>query len=285
MTVDPRADHFAARGGLALHRVCWPGGPEPKAVVALVHGFAEYIERYDSVARWLVDRGYRVYGYDQRGHGQSGGRQTDIPSMEALLDDLERFLASIRRDEGDRPVILVGHSMGGLEVATLLGERETDVAAAILSGPFLRSARGSSAPAIAAAYAMAKVLPRLRLPASVDPRALSHDPDNQEAYRTDPRIPKSLSARMAWALLGAVRRVQDLSPRVRVPVLIVHGEDDGLCPIDGSREFHARLTSPGSEIRTYPDLRHEILYEPERDRVLEDVHAFISRHATPRVAA
>ncbi len=101
----------------------------------------------------------------------------------------------------------------------------------------------------------------------------------------DPLIPKKLSARIAGVLLQAVQRVQDLAPAVRVPLLILHAEEDRLCPVEGSREFHARLTVPGSEIRTYPRLRHEILYEPDRQQVLDDLDAFIRRHAAPRAAA
>ena len=285
MSVIRSRDHFAASGGLALRRVRWTGDGEPHAIVALVHGFAEYIERYDDVARWLVDRGYGVYGFDQRGHGESEGPRTHTPSMDALLDDIERFLVTIRRDEGERPLVLLGHSMGGLEVATLLGERHPDVMCAVITGPLLRSTRGSSLPARAFASILSTVAPRLRLPASIDPTAISSHPESQEAYRTDPLIPKTLSARMAKVMLQAVLRVQDLAPAVRVPLMILHAEEDRLCPVGGSREFHARLTVPGSEIRTYPRLRHEILYEPDRQQVLEDLEAFIRRHLAPRAAA
>ena len=169
--------------------------------------------------------------------------------------------------------------------SSLLGERHPDVMCAVITGPLLRSTRGSSLPARAFASILSTVAPRLRLPASIDPTAISSHPESQEAYRTDPLIPKTLSARMAKVMLQAVLRVQDLAPAVRVPLMILHAEEDRLCPVGGSREFHARLTVPGSEIRTYPRLRHEILYEPDRRQVLEDLEAFIRRHLAPRAAA
>ena len=101
----------------------------------------------------------------------------------------------------------------------------------------------------------------------------------------DSRIPKTLSARMLKVMVQAARRVQDLAPAVRVPLMILHAEEDQLCPVEGSREFYARLTTPGCELRTYPRLRHEILYEPDRQQVLDDLYAFIRRHAAPRAAA
>ena len=285
MTHELHSDHFAASGGLALRRVRWSGGSDPSAVLALVHGFGEYVERYAEVARWFVGRGYRVYAYDQRGHGASEGPRTHAPSMGALLDDLDRFLASIRRDEGDRPLLLLGHSMGGLEVAMLLAERQPEVAGAVLSAPLIRGSRGSTAVERALVRFLSWSMPRLRLPSAVDPRAVSHDPGLQEAYRKDPRILKSLSARLAWLLLDAARRVEDLAERVRVPVLLLHGDDDRICLLEGSRRFLARLRTPGSELRVYPELRHEVLYEPERERVLEDVHAWVARLVASRAVA
>lgn len=277
MTVRIHSDHFAARGGLALRRLCWSGSDQG-AVVAIVHGLAEHVERYDHVARWLVGRGHRVYGYDQRGHGASDGPRTHTPSFEHLLDDVERFLASIRR-EVDRPIILCGHSMGGLEVATFLATRHPSVAGAVLSGPGLALGPGVGRGRIRLARLLSRLLPRLRLPAGIDTAALSRDPEVQEAYRADARIPKSLTVRLASELFGAVGRVQSLAPAVRVPVLLLHGEDDPLCPADGSRRFHASLDAnsdmASSRVRVYPGLRHEIFNEPEWEKVLEDMNAWV----------
>jgi alpha-beta hydrolase superfamily lysophospholipase len=249
-------------------------------VVALVHGLAEHVERYDHVARWLVGRGHRVYGYDQRGHGASEGPRTHTPSFDHLLDDLQRFLASVRRETDDRPIVLVGHSMGGLEVATFLATRRPEVAAAVLSGPGLALGPGVGRGRIRLARVLSRSLPRLRLPSGIDTAALSRDPEVQEAYRTDGRIPKSLTVRLASELFGAVARVQSLAPDVRVPLLLLHGEDDPLCPADGSRRFHAALDDSRpwtrvSRVRVYPGLRHEILNEPEREKVLEEMNAWI----------
>jgi alpha-beta hydrolase superfamily lysophospholipase len=249
--------------------------------MAIVHGLAEHVERYEHVARWLVERGCRVYAYDQRGHGESEGPRTHTPSFITLLDDLELFLTGVRRENPDLPLILCGHSMGGLEVATLLADRRPPVAAAVLSGAGLALSSGIGRGRIRVARILSRLLPRVRIPAGIPPTSLSRDSAVQKAYRDDPRIPKDLTARLAAELFRAVERVGTLANRVEVPVLLLHGEADPLCPADGSRRFYRDLSSAGSELYVYPELRHEIFNEPEQERVFEDLHAWVSKQTPP----
>ncbi|MEE8558878.1 MAG: lysophospholipase [Myxococcota bacterium] len=277
MNVDRRTDHFPVSGGLALRRVSWSGAGS-RAVIALVHGFAEHVDRYEWVARWLVERGYRVYGYDHRGHGESEGPRTYTPSFEVLLDDMELFLETIRREGEQGPIVLCGHSMGGLEVATCLAERRPEVAAAVLSGPMLLPGPGRFRREFA--RVLSRLLPRMRFSFGIRTDALSRDVAVQEAYSADPLIPKTGTARLGAELIQATQRVQGLAPRVEVPVLLLHGEDDSVCSVEGSKSFHAALSPPGCALRTYPGLRHEIFNEPERERVLEDLHEWLSKTLT-----
>jgi alpha-beta hydrolase superfamily lysophospholipase len=275
--VSPAAqtDHFAAHGGLALLRRSWRG-PRSTRVLAIVHGLAEHSERYDAVANWFIQRDFRVYAFDQRGHGESEGPRTHAPSFEVLLDDVERFLATIQREEPELPLVLLGHSMGGLEVATLLAERHPPVAAAILSGPAL-SVGGAPKGRLAFARLLSTVAPTFPIPRPVQPEHLSRDPAVVDAYVKDPRIPKRISARLATSLLEAAAVAADKAGQVEAPVLIVHGEADQLCLAEGSRRFHAGLRTAGSDVRFYPELRHEVLNEPEREQVMRDIHAWIEK--------
>ena len=100
-----------------------------------MHGLAEHSQRYDYVARRFAELGYHVHAFDQRGHGHSEGRRAYAKAFETLLDDIELFLAHIAARDPSGPLILMGHSMGGLEVASLLALRKPAVAAAVLSGP------------------------------------------------------------------------------------------------------------------------------------------------------
>lgn len=272
MTPRHRSDQFAARGGLALRRRCW-WGTDDGAVVAIVHGLAEHGARYELAAQWLAARGHRVYVYDQRGHGESEGPRTHAPSFDVLLDDLERFLSSIHAEVGDRSLFLLGHSMGALEVISLLGSRRPRVSGAVCSGAPLLVGVGRAR--LRLAGVLSKLAPRMRIPAGIDPASLSRDVAVQRAYRLDPAIPKTLTARLAAELFGAVGRALDLAPKVEVPLLLLHGEADELCAAEGSRRFHERVEPGRSALRIYAGLRHEILNEPEREKVLGDAEAWI----------
>lgn len=283
MNVRASTDHFAAQGGLALLHRHWQ--PERATrTVALVHGLAEHSARYEHVALGLAARGCSVHGFDQRGHGESEGPRVYTPSFATLLDDVERYLAHVRRSDPDLPLILLGHSMGGVEVACLLVERRPEVAAAVLSGPALAPVDSISPLLRGMVAACSGLFPRLKLPSSIDPEGLSRDPEVVAAYMADPLIDKRYSARLVRELLAANRSIEGRGAEVRVPLLIVHGEDDPICPIEGSRRFAEDVTTPGSELRRYPGLRHEVLNEPEGAQVLDDIASWIEKHVPAAVA-
>ncbi len=284
MSVALDSDRFtAAGGGLALLRRRW-SGPRTERVIALVHGFAEHSGRYDGVARRLVQRGFRVHAFDQRGHGESEGPRNHADRFELLLDDIERFLALVRGEEGATPLVLLGHSMGGLEAIRLLAERRPQVAAAVASGPALALGAGASRLRLALARALSAVAPRLPVPTGLPATGLSRDPEVVRAYLADPLISTAATARMAAELMRAVALGAGAAGRTRVPLLIIHGEADPLCDVRGSREF-ARAGGAGVELRTYPGLLHEVLFEPEGPGVLDDVIDWIERRVPAASAA
>lgn len=280
MSVRARADHFAARGGLALLHRHWQPERATRSV-AIVHGLAEHSARYEHVALGLAARGCSVHAFDQRGHGESEGPRVYTPSFATLLDDLERYLAHVRRSDPDTPLVLLGHSMGGLEVACLLVERRPEVAAAVLSGPALAPVDSIGPMLRGLVAACSRLLPRLKLPSSIDPEGLSRDPEVVAAYLADPLIDKRYSVRLVRELLAASPAIEGRGAEVRVPLLIVHGEEDPICPIEGSARFLNDVTTPGSELRRYPGLRHEVLNEPEGPQVLDEIAAWIEKHVPP----
>lgn len=276
MSVVLEADHFAARGGLALRRRRWSGPhAKPRGTFAIVHGLAEHSARYDHVARSLVERGWRVHAFDQRGHGESEGARNYAPRFELGLDDIERFLLLVRREEGDRPLVLLGHSMGGLQVAVLLAERRPQVTAAVLSGPALSV--GGSSTRLALVRLLSALAPRLRLGRAFEASGLSRDAEVVRAYEADPLISTRVTMRLVGELLRYAARAPAYAPKIAVPLLVAHGEADPLCDVDGSRAFCASLPPGRGELITYPGLRHEILNEPEWPQVLGDICDWIDK--------
>jgi alpha-beta hydrolase superfamily lysophospholipase len=266
--------HFKGADGLRLFRRVWL--PErPARVLVLVHGYAEHSGRYDHVARWFVARGAAVHAYDHRGHGRSAGPRTHVERFDHFLDDLERFLELVRAEHPEGPLTLVGHSMGGLVTAALLVERAPAVSSAVLSGPALALGPGVSRSRVALARVLRRLAPRLVLGSGLDAAGLSRDPAVVRAYLEDPHVHRTMTASLAAELLDAIPRTAAGAGRVAVPLLVVHGEEDPMCPVAGSRAFFAGVDCGGSRLLTYPGLRHEIFNEPEHERVFEDVRGWL----------
>jgi alpha-beta hydrolase superfamily lysophospholipase len=244
-------------------------------VLVLVHGFAEHSGRYEHVGAWFASRGCAVHAYDQLGHGRSEGRRGHVRSFATLLDDLEAMLAAVRAEHPGARLQLVGHSMGGLVVTALLCERAPDVAGAVTSGAALALGDGVSRGRIRVARWLRRLAPRLALSAGLDAEGLSTDPEVVRAYVEDPLVFRKMTTSLAVELMDAVERTARSAARVRVPLAMLHGEDDRICPVEGTRRFYAGLAVEPRELRTYPGLRHEIFNEPDQARIFEDVLAWV----------
>ncbi len=262
--------HATGTRGCALFRRSWL--PEkPERALLVVHGFAEHSGRYERFATWFAERGSAVHAYDHRGHGRSGGPRCHVRRFSDLLDDLDRALDHVRAEHPDLPIFLVGHSMGGLIVAALAVERGPRVAGAVMSGAALAFDRSLSRAQGFALRGLSAVAPRLSFPAGLDPNGLSRDPEVVRAYLDDPLVHLRITVSLATGLASASRRTATAGARVAIPLLILHGEADPICPVEGSRRFRAQVSVPGTRLHVYPKLRHEIFNEPERATVFRNV--------------
>ena len=248
---------FEGAGGVELLGRTWqPGGPV-RAVVMLVHGLGEHCERYEHVGAFLAGRGFRVCSYDQRGHGRSGGRTGWVGSFDEFLDDLGIFHERVRSEAGDLPVVLLGHSMGGLIVTAYVLDREPRPDLLVLSSPAVAPIVDEGA-------------------GEIDASMLSHDPAVQESYRTDPLV---LRERVTDDLLAhvfdGVLRVDGRASEIDLPVLLLHGTDDRLCSADGAHAYVEATSSTDRTVELYEGGLHEMFNETCRDRVLADLGAWL----------
>jgi len=245
-----------------------------------LHGFGEHSGRYESVARWFAERGRRVHAYDQLGHGLSSGRRGHVTRFDDYLDDLEFMLEHVASDPNRPLPILVGHSLGGLIAATLACERTPKISQLVLSGPALELGPDISRFRMAAARILRRVVPGFSMEAGLDPNALSRDPEVVRGYQVDPLVHGRMSAALAAGMLERVVTTAASADQVEVPILLLHGEEDVLCPVASSRAFFKGLDpsiAVRSEIKTYPGLRHEIFNEPERDQVYQDLFDWVKK--------
>ncbi len=258
-----------AHDGLSLLRRAWRPA-EPQRAILLVHGFAEHSDRYDGLGSWLAARDFAVHAYDQRGHGRSEGVRCHVDRFDEFLDDLQIAVDLVRSEHPHLPLSIVGHSMGGLIVSAFLNERKPDVIAAATSGAAL-AVDGVPQWRRKLSRMLRRMAPQRSIASGIDPSGLCRDQSVVQAYIDDPLVHRRMTFSLADELLAAVVRTAGSGAQVQVPLLMLHGEADEICPARGTRAFHAQLRGPGHRLRIYPQLRHEIFNEPEREQVYEDL--------------
>lgn len=254
-------------------------GPDgSRGTIVLVHGLGEHIGRYEHVSAWCVARGFRVLGYDQRGHGQSPGDRGRLPAADTLLTDLEE-IASLARD-ADRPLLLLGHSMGGAIVARFVAEARQPVDLCVLSSPAL-AADLSGIQRLQLAIGE-RLAPNLVQSNGLDPNYIAHHPAVVRAYVDDPLVHDRVSARLARSILDAGRIALAAAPRWHVPTLLLYAGDDHLVAARGSDAFAASAPAEVVESERFDALYHEILNE---GTLAAPVYARLERWLDARVPA
>lgn len=261
----------ATRDGLTQLQRCWRQVETDgvRAAVLLVHGLGEHSGRYDHAARFLAQRHFDVLAFDGRGHGQSGGRRGHVDSFSDFLDDVEDLIAE-RRQLG-LPVVLFGHSLGGLiSIAYVVsGRPKPDLL--VLSAPAL----GATVPRWQRVMApvLSRLVPKLFIKVDLDGRLLSSDPEVQRAYRDDPLRVAGSTARLGNEIFTTMAETSLALDRITVPTYVFHGDGDELVPSIHSRPL---ADLPNVTYRLWPGLRHECLNEPSQDEVLGGIDDWLS---------
>jgi acylglycerol lipase len=270
-------------GGERLHLQAWlPAGPHPEhspapaAVIAVVHGYGDHGGRYTWFGEDMAARGYAVYVYDLRGHGQSSGRRGQVKRFDEYLDDTAVFLGEVRRLQPDAPLFLLGHSLGGLVCTRFAETRAPEVRGLVLSSPFLQLAEAVPPSRVVAAMAMAKVWPHHDIGNTVRAAQLSHDQSVVEAYVTDPLVHHVAPARWAAEMLAAQDAAMADAATVSLPLLVLYGTEDQVVDVAFVEALYAQATSKDKSIERYEGLYHECFNETERARVFADLAAWLA---------
>ena len=267
------------RDGMALVRRDWPSA-DARGTIVIVHGLGEHIGRYAHVAARLNANRWSVVGYDQRGHGASPGERGRIAAADDLLADLAAVVDAVRA-EAPGPLVLLGHSLGGLVVARFIaGALESprppwqrDVDALVLSSPAL--AIGMTGAKRALLATLEALTPNLGIGNGLDATGISRDAAVVAAYRADPLVHDRIAPRLVRFLADAGPAVLALAPRWQVPTLLLYAGSDRLVVPAGSVAFAAAAPAVVVTARPFASLFHEIFNEPEQDEVLGVLTAWL----------
>jgi acylglycerol lipase len=270
-------DAFVGVRGLRIAYRTWVPADAPRGVVVIAHGFAEHSGRYAGVAEHLTAEGCAVRAPDHRGHGRSEGKRTSVVRFDDYVDDLLTVIARARDEWPSVPLILLGHSMGGLVALSLAVREGAPIDALVVSAPAACPGDVSRL-TLTVGRALSRVAPNtpvLRLPLN----KISRDPAVVDAYNDDPLVFRTpIRARLGAEMISTMNRVDAALPALRVPLLVMQGTSDGLVDPGCGPHVYERAGSPDKTLKMYDGLWHEIFNEPEKDHVLDDLATWVRGH-------
>lgn len=275
-TLSHAEDRFEGKEGVKLFTQSWRPTEQPKAVVVVVHGLKDYSDRYGELATTLVRHGYAVHAFDLRGHGDSEGDRVWVERFEEYLDDLDIFLKRVRAAEPGQRIYLFGHSMGGAIVTLYTLTRDPKPAGLITSAGALKTTE-----AVGVAKFLGSLAPKLAA-FSLKDEDFSRDPAVVASMKTDPLIYSGAAPIRTGAEVGsAIGTIREKAKNLNVPLLAMHGSEDKVTPPAGSQELVEAAASTDKTFKSYPGLAHDLVHEPEKQQVMDDVAAWLDAHTAP----
>lgn len=258
----------------------WEPEGTPKAIVCLVHGHGEHTGRYEHVGKALNEAGYALFGFDLRGHGQSGGSRGYIPSLDAALSDIHQFIGFQKGNFPDLPIFLYGHSLGGMLALAYAIRYGNELQGVITTGAFLRSSLWDQKAKVALAKMLGSLIPKLTLPSGLDPNIISRDSDVVKKYVNDPLVHDRASFGLVMTTLTGIDLCFAHAKETTSPLLLMHGTEDKASYASGSEEF-AQLASETNKdvtVKLWDSLYHEIHNEPEQVEVFKFMIEWLDMH-------
>lgn len=278
-TSPARESTLTASDGHLLHTYEWTS-PSAEAhthpVVVIMHGYGEYCGRYDEFARFLVSRGHPVSGFDARGHGQTRGQRGHVTSFQRYIDDLEQFVVSTAQRRRGRPLVLLGHSQGGLLSLLLVEQGSAPIDALIVTDPMVGLQPSQQPIPDRLALLFGRLVGRLPLRSNLKGSELTHDVALADAWEKHEHNHGWTTPGWYAGALGAMQRVAADIDKVKLPTLILQGELDPI--VDGAAvaRLSERISSPDREFVLVPGACHEPLNELDRAQTYERIARWLA---------
>jgi alpha-beta hydrolase superfamily lysophospholipase len=275
MKVDQGSLARKVTKGPSLHLfVASPDAP-PKAVVGLLHGYADYAERYAHVAEAWSQQGIATVAIDMRGHGHAEGRRGYCDRFDEFLDDAAELTHLVEQRFPGVPAVLMGHSFGGLVAASVAIARPSPWRALVLSGPFFGVAAGVPRLKILAGRIASRLVPTFSQPTGIKGRDLTHDAVRARAYEEDPLVFKGATARWFTEASAAQDRAIQRAPSLSMPVYVVMGGADPVASVSRARTFFDAVGSADKTWNERPGLFHEVLNETAWREIADGIATWV----------
>ncbi len=260
---------WQSHDGLNIFAQAWePTMPQPRAVVCLVHGLGEHTSRYAHVAEALGREGYVLFGADLRGHGRSGGERGHISSIEDFMRDIDVSLEQAHLHYPGLPIILYGHSLGGIQVLYYGLARKPNIKGVLATSPGLHTALEKQYLKVLMAKVLGSLLPTTSLASGLDPKGISRDQKVVQAYIEDPLVHDRITFGFGKIMSGVTGWVLTHAREFSLPLLLMHGKADVVAFPSSSAEFAAAVKK-NCTLVLWDDAYHELHNEAEKEEVFK----------------
>jgi alpha-beta hydrolase superfamily lysophospholipase len=274
-----QSGNFKAQDGTSIYWKGWTPDNAPKAVVQIIHGYAEHIDRYGNVVDELLPAGYAIFGTDHRGHGKSEGKRGHVMSFQEFIDDEKQFQREIIRTKfPNLPCFVLGHSMGSLIAMNLVEQSAEGIRGLVLSGTGSRPGTDIPKILLAATRILSGLLPSIHVKSPLPPEFISRDPEVVKAYVDDPLVYNVITPRLAHEMNRYVVIGAENSGKIQIPVLIQLGSRD--TAFSGQKDLFEMVGAKDKTFKLYEGLKHEVYNELAQDRikVLQDLRLWLDAH-------
>lgn len=246
----------------------WPRPTLPaKAMVLLVHGLGEHMGRYQHVAFALQQAGYAVIGYDHVGHGMSSGKRGDIDHRGQLTEHLRHMVSEAKAENPQLPLVLLGHSMGGLVVQRAVAADASLADAVVMSSPGLAAYTNVFQKFLLAV--LPQWFPHARVDNGLKPEGLARDAQVVRDYKHDPLVHRWISASLAAWVIDEGLAALEQAPDWQTASLLLYAGQDKLVNPQGSATFAKRAPATVLQSHCFNVMYHEIFNDPEKQVVLQ----------------
>ncbi len=263
------------KNGQVLKGIILSPGEKTKAVIVMVHGLGEHIQRYTQWAGLFTREGIGFAGVDLPGHGRSEGRRGYIRNYRQTDEMISILLNTTRQTFPGMPVYLYGHSLGGGIVLDYILRMNPRIRGAVVTSPWLRLSFEPQRIKVIMAAVIKYILPGLVQPSGLNINHISHDEAVVQSYRTDPLVHGKISVSLFCSAINAGHYSLKHAPDLKVPVLILHGADDLITSPAASLEFAEKTGK--AEIKIWTGGYHELHNEPFRDEVFNFILNWINQ--------
>lgn len=253
----------------------WLGETQPRGSVLVIHGLGDYAARFEPLANALASSHLAVMAFDLPGHGNSPGGRGRADSFDGLLEDIQAARSTLTERFPGTPQFLLGHSMGGnlalnYTLRAALNRESQLPNGLILCAPMLLPPTPPRRSHIFAAWLTGHLFPWIRVDRPVDPMDLTSDPAEIDQIREDELMHSQITIYLATQLLSQGRWALDHARQLKMPTLVLLGDEDPLIDRSACENLPIRLGDQ-AKLVSYRGMRHDLFHDHRTAEVLSEI--------------